>query len=308
MDFEPDAHQTALVDGLSQLLRHHVGIPASNRADRFFYDETLDAALAESGYFATARMEGFGALEAALVLEQIAKLPCVIEAGASLLVAPMLLPPDIPRPIALISGNLSLSQRFLTVAKTAVIDLGGDDVAILPLDSTMVEPVDSIFGYPYGHFINVPSLATAQRLDAGASTVLRQYWRVAIAMETASAMQSALDFTVTYVKDRHVFGRPIGSFQTVQHRLAKNAQIARNMRFLALKAAWSGDGVDANLAAAFAQKAIPKACFDFHQFNGAMGMTTEHLLHLWTMRLRALQGELGGVNGAAVAAAHAAWG
>jgi alkylation response protein AidB-like acyl-CoA dehydrogenase len=105
-----------------------------------------------------------------------------------------------------------------------------------------------------------------------------------------------------------VFGRAVGSFQAVQHRLAKISQVARNMRFLALRAAWSANALDAHLAAAFAQKMIPKACFDLHQFNGAMGMTTEHLLHVWTMRLRAFQGELGGVNGAAVEAARAAWG
>lgn len=307
MDFALDPHQAALVESLDQLLRRHKELPVDQRAARFYYDEALDLALAEGGYFDIARTEGCGPLEAALVLEQIARLPGVVEAGASLLVAPQLLTQGARRPVALISGHLGLSQRFLPQAATALVDLG-DDVAMLDLEGLAVEPADSIFGYPYGRFRELPDLASAPRLGAGSGPRLRQWWRVVIAIETATALQTALDFTLDYVKQRHVFGRAVGSFQTVQHRLAKNAQITRNLRFLALRAAWSGEARDASLAAAFGQRAIPRACFDFHQFNGAMGMTTEHALHLWTMRLRALQGELGGADASAIAAAQAAWG
>jgi alkylation response protein AidB-like acyl-CoA dehydrogenase len=307
MDFEPNAQQTALLDGLSQLLRHHSEIPQAHRPERFYYDAKLDAALKEGGYFDAVEFEGFGSTEAALALEQIARLPCVVEAGASLLVAPKLLSSRAPRPFALISGDLSGSLRFLPVAKTALVELG-EDVAVVDLAGMEIELSESVFGFPYGRFVHVPDLEHVPKLGAGSAALLRQWWRVSIAIETAAAMQSALDFTVAYVKERHVFGRAVGSFQAVQHRLAKISQVARNMRFLALKAAWSGEPLDAHIAAAFAQKAIPKACFDLHQFNGAMGMTTEHLLHVWTMRLRALQGELGGVNGASVEAARAAWG
>ena len=48
--------------------------------------------------------------------------------------------------------------------------------------------------------------------------------------------------------------------------------------------------------------------YDFHQFLGAMGMTLEHPLHLWTYRLKALTSELGGRGANAVAAAEAIWG
>lgn len=307
MDFEPDTQQTALLDGLSQLLRHHAEIPQPHRAERFYYDKALDTALSEGGYFNATEVDGFGPTEAALVLEQIARLPCVVEAGASLLVVPNLLPAlRVHRPVVLISGDPSLSQRFLPGARTALVELD-EDVVVLNLHNAAIEPSESIFGFPYGRFAQAPDFARLLRLE-GAAAVLRQWWRVSLAIETAAAMQSALDFTVAYVKERQVFGRPVGSFQVVQHRLAKIAQIARNLRFLALKAVWSAEALDAHLAAAYGQKAIPKACFDLHQFNGAMGMTTEHLLHVWTMRLRALQGELGGVNGAAVEAARAAWG
>ena len=57
-----------------------------------------------------------------------------------------------------------------------------------------------------------------------------------------------------------------------------------------------------------AQEAAKRVGYDFHQFLGAMGMTLEHPLHLWTYRLKALTGELGGRGGNAVAAAEAIWG
>jgi hypothetical protein len=50
---------------------------------------------------------------------------------------------------------------------------------------------------------------------------------------------------------------------------------------LALRAAASGNPLDA--AATYAQQPIQKVLFDVHQFNGAMGMTTEHQLHFWSI-------------------------
>jgi alkylation response protein AidB-like acyl-CoA dehydrogenase len=66
--------------------------------------------------------------------------------------------------------------------------------------------------------------------------------------------------------------------------------------------------LDAALAALHAQESARATVYDFHQFLGAMGMTLEHPLHLWTYRLKALIGELGGRGGQALAAAQAIWG
>src|SRR3546814_18048930 len=96
------------------------------------------------------------------------------------------------------------------------------------------------------------------------------------------------------VKQRQVFGRPVGSFQAVQHRLAADAAKCRGTYWLAMKAAWSGSALDAVLAALHAQRAIAQVNYDVHQFNGALGMTLAHALHLWTFRLRWPVGALGG--------------
>lgn len=305
MDLEPNTEQRELLLGLNGLLRRHREIPQSYRADYYYYDYHLRESLQSNGYFDVLRSPGYGSLEAALVLNEIARLPAVIEAAASLLVAPQLLPDSEPRPVALISGNFMLPQRFLHQAEIALIE-EYDDILVVDLSAAEVEPTTSIYGYPFGQFRAAPDTSKATNL-AGAGPIFRKWRRVALAVEAAAAMQAALDFTVLYVKDRNVFGRPVGSFQVVQHRLAKNAQVARNLLLMALRAAWSGEPADAALAAAYGQRSIPRAVFDFHQFNGALGMTTEHALHLWTMRLRVLQSELGGADQSAISAARATW-
>ena len=113
-----------------------------------------------------------------------------------------------------------------------------------------------------------------------------------------------------YLTDRKQFGRPLATFQALRHRLAE-AQVVHQRRLLA------GDEGSGRLARG---RRMPRwrcpprpaigasACvYDFHQFLGAMGMTLEHPLHLWTYRLRLLTAELGGRGANALAAADAIW-
>jgi alkylation response protein AidB-like acyl-CoA dehydrogenase len=83
--------------------------------------------------------------------------------------------------------------------------------------------------------------------------------------------------------------------------------LTNGVYWLALRAAGTADPADAALAALHAQEAAKRVTYDFHQFLGAMGMTLEHPLHLWTYRLKALTAELGGRGGNALAAAAALW-
>jgi alkylation response protein AidB-like acyl-CoA dehydrogenase len=74
------------------------------------------------------------------------------------------------------------------------------------------------------------------------------------------------------------------------------------MKWLAFRAAESGTAEDAALAAIYAQDQMRQIVNDLHQFTGAIGLTLEYPLHLWTYRLKALQGELGGLTHQAEAA------
>jgi hypothetical protein len=306
MDFDLSEDQTVLLSALDSILDPYRDIAVADRNSFAVYATGLDAELAENGFLDAAKTDGMGPLDAALIVEAIARLPQVVESAASALVAPML-GLDLPRPFALLSGPLSKAQRFLTHARTALFDTG-DDLLAFAIDPAAVEPVTTIFAYPYGRFTTLPDLTQARSLGAEAAAKYRTWARIALAAEMAGAARAAVDFTVGYVKDRRMFGRQLGTYQVVHHRLAECDQIARAAYWLTMKAAWSGTEWDAAAAAAYIQQHVKKLMFDLHQFNGAMGLTTEHLLHYFTFRVRALQSEMGGQNGAALALADAQWG
>lgn len=284
-----------MLDGLS--------LPAHTEPVVAPYSDTLDAALAGSGFLDIAREDGFGVLDAALVVERLARAPHIVEAAASAIVAPALgLEPGL-RPVALVGGEPTAPARFLPRARVLVADLGDHALVIEP-DPARVRPVDSLFAYPYGRLDSIEGLPV-RRIDDVAA--LRRRWRVALAAEIAGCMAGALALVVAHVKERHAFGRPLGAFQAIQHRLAMAAETVESSRWLALRAAWADDDGLAAQAAGFAQSRIHALSYDLHQFSGAMGLTLEYPLHLWTYRLRALVGELGGPGASARATAAAAW-
>jgi alkylation response protein AidB-like acyl-CoA dehydrogenase len=305
MDFQLTEEQSALVTGVQGILQDHLELPQAARQNSYYFDGELQSLLTDNGYLDTGR--DLGALEAALVVIEVARVPAVAEVAATALIAPQLLPEEkVAGPVAILSGhNLSNANRNLPIACTALIDLG-DDVAIVDVDRENVQDVQSILAYPFGKFRQVPNVLTARRLR-GQGARLRQWWRVGLAAEIAGAAQAAVALTINYVKQRKVFGHPIGAFQVVQHRLVQCHMAAAASRFLALRAAWSGDPSHADMAACYAQQCIKKLVVDLHQFTGAMGVTNEFSLHCWTYRLRALQGEAGGTVQAALDLARDKW-
>jgi alkylation response protein AidB-like acyl-CoA dehydrogenase len=147
----------------------------------------------------------------------------------------------------------------------------------------------------------------SQALTPEVAFGVHNLWRIAIAAEAAGLMRAALDLTVAYVKERQQFGRPLGDFQAVQHRLAADEQIVSAAYALAMRAADTLAPVHAATAALYAQQHLRTIVYDCHQFHGAMGLTLEYPLHLWTYRLKFLQGELGGRSEQARALANLLW-
>lgn len=302
MNFSLTDDQASVLNEIGRLIE---GLPPPSLNEPVFapYSVELDTALAEAGYLDIARMEGFGALDAALIVEHIARSPHIVEAAASALVAPALGLESGLRPVALVDGDPTRPSRFLPQARILVADLGDHTLAI-EVSPERVRPVDSLFAYPYGRLDSIEGLPTHRIADVA---TLRRRRRVALAAEIAGCMAGALALVVEHVTTRQAFGRPLGAFQAIQHRLAMAAESVESCRWLALRAAWSDDEGHAAQAAGFAQSRIHALTYDLHQFCGAMGLTLEFPLHLWTYRLRALIGELGGPGAQARAAAEAAW-
>jgi alkylation response protein AidB-like acyl-CoA dehydrogenase len=306
MNFELTEEQSALLSAVQAIVQDHLEVPRDARHASHYVDVKLQRLLEDNGFLDANR--DFGPLGAALVVEEAARAPVVTEVAASALVVPQLLGGErLAGPVALVAGDsLTAAHRHLGIARTAVVDLG-EDVAILALGEGDVVTVDSVLAYPYGRFVRAPDLGSARRL-AGLGPRLRQWWRVGLAAEFAGAAQSAIQCTVQHVKQRQVFGHPVGVFQAVQHRLVQCQYVATGVHWLALRAAWSGEAVHADLAACYAQQSVRRLLVDLHQFCGAMGVTYEFPLHFWTYRLRGLQAEAGGLAGAAGAYARMRWG
>ncbi len=126
-----------------------------------------------------------------------------------------------------------------------------------------------------------------------------RYGAAARALQMAGAARRVLDMTVKYVSGRKQFGRPLGSFQAIQHRLAEAATRLQGARHLAYQAAWSlaegrPSAREVALAKLTASELLPQVCSLAHQCHGAIGFTWEHGLHLYTRHAIAWQPDYGG--------------
>ncbi|MEO5586664.1 MAG: acyl-CoA dehydrogenase family protein [Novosphingobium sp.] len=297
--------QTQILDFVDSLTRPYATVPMHDISFALTSD-ALDAELVEGGFLDVMSIEELGAVTAALVVEKLARLPFAVEAAASSLVRP-LIDPELPRPLCLVQeGQLRKPVRFLTPGATVVV-VGPAGVRSFTASETDVRAAgdEVLYGYPVAYLAGVPD--DARHHDVAAAEVLRA-WRVALAAEAAGLLGAALQSVTTYVTERQQFGRPIATFQAIRHRLAENQVATNGVYWMALRAAGTGDAGDAALAALHAQEAAKRVGYDYHQFLGAMGMTLEHPLHLWTYRLKFLTSELGGRGANALAAAEAIWG
>lgn len=101
------------------------------------------------------------------------------------------------------------------------------------------------------------------------------------------AAERALEMTLDHARDRHQFGRPIGSFQAVAHRCVDMRTDLDACRYLTYRAAWvldQGDpaAVELATAKAYGNDALRRVFGHAHQVHGALGFSTEHDLHLYT--------------------------
>ncbi|GAB3432392.1 acyl-CoA dehydrogenase family protein [Actinophytocola sediminis] len=109
----------------------------------------------------------------------------------------------------------------------------------------------------------------------------------AVCAEMVGGAQAVLDQTVDYATQRTQFGKPIGSFQAVQHHCANMAIDVLGARFVAYEACWRlGRGLAADTEVAVAKswvsEAYQRVCALGHQVHGAIGFTAEHDLHFHT--------------------------
>lgn len=304
MNFDLNEDQQSLQSAFEQLAERHQELAVGSGA-YMQASPALERELEASGFLSVAREEGYGPLEAVLLVEALGKSPFCVEVAASAVVVPQITDRDLPRPVVLARAPLGAPLRFLGDKGTALIDTG-EDIRVVDLASAGATPLASPYNYPYGRFVDL-DLSKAPVLEGADPKVFRQYWQVALAAEIVALMEPAINMTIDHVKVRKQFGRPLGTFQVIQHRLAECLVLLEGARLLTREAAAGGSPESAALAAAYAQEAAAKVVRETHQFHGAIGLTLEYPLHYWTYRLRMLQGELGGPGEQAFEASTLLW-
>jgi alkylation response protein AidB-like acyl-CoA dehydrogenase len=122
---------------------------------------------------------------------------------------------------------------------------------------------------------------------------------IALAAEQLGAAQRALDITVDYTKTRHQFGRPIGSFQALKHRMADLLMEVESLRSaVAYAASAVAEGSDevpalASLLKAYASETYFHVAAEMIQMHGGIGFTWEHDAHLFFKRAKSSELFLG---------------
>jgi len=128
-------------------------------------------------------------------------------------------------------------------------------------------------------------------------------WRALTGSLLVGATRRAIGMAVDYVSERHQFGRPVGSFQAVQHGLADLPGLCDGARLLVAKTAWAGDrpgeGVAdmgdnevtdfaalAAMALVFAGEAALRATDRSLHYHGGYGFAEEYDIQLYYRRVR----------------------
>jgi alkylation response protein AidB-like acyl-CoA dehydrogenase len=136
--------------------------------------------------------------------------------------------------------------------------------------------------------------------DAGAGRFgdVLQRITVLLCAEMVGGLERVLELTTDYVREREQFGRPIGSFQAVQHALADVATALEGARYATYQAAWRlARGLPAirevAIAKAWTSPAYTQATLTAHQLHGGMGFVTEYPLWLYSNRAKWCEARLG---------------
>jgi alkylation response protein AidB-like acyl-CoA dehydrogenase len=187
------------------------------------------------------------------------------------LVATVALPPDTPRAVDAETAGLVLLATDEGVSEGAAGDC-----------HRSVDPSRRLY--------DVTSTGEVWQADVKRAY---EFGVLASASQLVGAAEALLNDAVDYAKQRTQFGRVIGSYQAIKHKLA-DVHIAIEMaRPLVYGAALSLEPREISAAKAAASDAGLLAARSALQTHGAIGFTQEHDLSLWLLRVQALRSAWG---------------
>jgi alkylation response protein AidB-like acyl-CoA dehydrogenase len=186
-------------------------------------------------------------------------------------------------------------------------DAGEPVAVVIPGDAPGVS-IESVMRYDatraLGHVTFTQARGRHLTIDAD---VLADAWYLAhalIAAESLGAVQTCLEISVAYAKQRFTFGRAIGSYQAIKHELTEVLRLQENSRGLQYYAGWARDAkpeefpLAASAARAEAGHALDYAARTMINVHGGIGATWEHDAPLFFRRAQLSRRLLGGTHDA----------
>jgi alkylation response protein AidB-like acyl-CoA dehydrogenase len=224
-------------------------------------------------------------------------------AAVGAVVAPFGAPLTVPTPLTWDGSRLAGSVRTVAgiVEATHLLVAAGDALLLVEAATAAISPIPSFdmtrrvadiefTSVPATLLAEGPDVATALERTVDISSAL-------LASEQLGVAERAFEMTVDYLRERHQFGRPLGSFQALKHRLADSWTSLLQARAVARYAAACAAGAnedaarDLPVAASLAQvvcgPAAVSATEECVQLHGGIGFTWEHPAHLYLKRARA---------------------
>ncbi|MEV4574541.1 acyl-CoA dehydrogenase family protein [Nonomuraea jabiensis] len=177
------------------------------------------------------------------------------------------------------SGLLTGVVPYVPAGELALVYVDGLLVAAVPARRRTYRTMDESRPLQELSFQDTP----VRRLGDGSSWPrVRDLGIAALAAEQVGGAQRCLEMAVEHAKRRRQFGRPIGSFQAIKHKLADLLLLVESARSAAGAAAV--DGVYAAIAGSYCTEAYLAAAGENIQVHGGIGITWEHPAHRYLKR------------------------
>lgn len=255
------------------------------------YDEALWTLLCEQvGAAALVVPEDLGGAggelaDAAAVLEELGKALVPTPLLGTTLAELALLATDDPDAETL--EALAAGASIGTVVFDRDYALNGEADVVLAVEDGRIERWSDVRAEPLTPLDPTRRLArlTPGSTEAiGADPGLADTAAILLAAEQIGAASRCLDLTVDYTKARVQFGRPIGSFQALKHRMADLYVLVQSARAVVGDAVADPNPVSAALARLAAGEAFTTVAGEAIQLHGGIAITWEHDMHLYFKR------------------------
>jgi alkylation response protein AidB-like acyl-CoA dehydrogenase len=279
---------------VAALVEKHASASAVRQAieSEHGYDESLWKLLCEQvGAAALVVPEELGGAggelaDAAVVIEELGKALVPTPLLGTTLAELALLAADEPDTEAL--EELAAGTKIGTVVFDADVVINGDvaDIAIAA-DGDRLKRLTEFTAHRVDVMDTTRRLARVEpkgETDIGSDPGLADIAAILLAVEQIGAAAKCLDLTVEYTKDRVQFGRPIGSFQALKHRMADLYVAVQSARAVVNEAVAEPSPTSAALARFSATEAFSKVAGEAVQMHGGIAITWEHDIQLYFKR------------------------